>query len=555
MGTSFSIHRKWKEREEKDMNDYKEFYPTPEELVNKMLDGVNFNFVKTVLEPSAGKGDIVQGLKSHAKYQNLDIDCVEINKDLRNCLKGAGYRVVGDDFLTYNTMKQYDMIVMNPPFSNGDAHLLKALKMQQRYGGAVVALVNAGTIRNPYTNLRKELVQIIENADGTVEYLEHAFLDAERQTDVEIALVKVKFQEPEHISSIMDKLQKEKAVEESDPEERQHLADNDFIKAIVDQYQMEIKAGCRLIEEYKAMQPYILSSFSQKNEKSMYDYNCVLNLKIGDQKASVNGFIKEVREKYWSTLFKNPKFTGKLTSNVLEEYKSKIHALRDVEFSVFNILEVKWDMMQNVAKGIERSIIDLFDLFCSGWFSEDMGTTIHYYNGWKTNSAYKVNKKAIARFDAFRNYDKHFDPIWSSYSYDGGCMKRLNDMEKCFNYLDNGRTDDGAGMGNILNNAVKNGQTRNIELKYFTVTFYKKGTCHIVFKDEELLKKFNLYEAQKKGWLPPSYGKKTYEEMEPEEKAVVEEFEGKEEYEKTLHNKDFYLVNENAFLIGMDKAV
>lgn len=52
------------------MNDYKEFYPTPEELVNKMLDGVNLNYVKTVLEPSAGKGDIVQGLKSHAKYQN-----------------------------------------------------------------------------------------------------------------------------------------------------------------------------------------------------------------------------------------------------------------------------------------------------------------------------------------------------------------------------------------------------------------------------------------------------------------------------------------------------
>lgn len=555
MGTSFSIHRKWKEREEKDMNDYKEFYPTPEELVNKMLDGVNLNYVKTVLEPSAGKGDIVQGLKSHAKYQNLDIDCVEINKDLRNCLKGAGYRVVGDDFLTYTTMKQYDLIVMNPPFSNGDAHLLKALKMQQRYGGAVVALVNAETIRNPYTNLRKELVQLIENANGTVEYIEHAFSDAERQTDVEIALVKVKFQEPEHISSIMDKLQKEKAVEESDPEERQHLADNDFIKAIVDQYQMEIKAGCRLIEEYKAMQPYILSSFSQKNEKSMYDYNCVLNLKIGDQKASVNGFIKKVREKYWSTLFTNPKFTGKLTSNVLDEYQSKIHELRDVEFSVFNILEVKWDMMQNVAKGIERSIIDLFDLFCSGWFSEDMGTTIHYYNGWKTNSAYKVNKKAIARFDAFRNYDKHFDPIWSSYSYDGGCMKRLNDMEKCFNYLDNGRTDDGIGMEKILRAAVQNGQTRNIELKYFTVTFYKKGTCHIVFKDEELLKKFNLYGAQKKGWLPPSYGKKTYEEMEPEEKAVVEEFEGKEEYEKTLHNKDFYLVNENALLIGMDKAV
>lgn len=225
------------------MENYKEFYPTPEELVNKMLDRVNLNYVKTVLEPSAGKGNIIQGLKNHARYQNLDIDCIEINKDLRNCLKGAGYRVVGDDFLTYTTMKQYDLIVMNPPFSNGDAHLMKALKMQQRHGGAVIALVNAETIRNPYTNLRKELVQLIENAGGTAEYIEHAFLEAERQTEVEVALVRVKFPEPERISSIMDKLQKEKAVEESDPEERQHLADNDFIKAIVDQYQMEIKAG------------------------------------------------------------------------------------------------------------------------------------------------------------------------------------------------------------------------------------------------------------------------------------------------------------------------
>lgn len=555
MGASFNIRIIRKKREENIMNDYKEFYPTPEEIVDKMFDGVNLNYVKTVLEPSAGKGDIVHGLKEHTKYHNLDIDCVEINKDLRNCLKGAGYRVVGDDFLTYTTMKQYDLIVMNPPFSNGDVHLMKALKMQQTHGGAVVALVNAETIRNPYTNLRKELVQLIENANGTVEYIEHAFSDAERPTDVEVALVKVKFPEPEHISSIMDKLHKEKAMEESNPVEQQCLADNDFIKAIVDQYQMEIKAGCRLIEEYKAMQPYILSRFSQKKDTSIYDYNCILNLKIGNDTASVNGFVKEVREKYWSALFSNPKFTGKLTSNVLDEYQSKIHELKDVEFSVFNILEVKWDMMKNVSKGIEQSIIDLFDLFCSGWFSEDMGTTIHYYNGWKTNSAYKVNKKAIASFNAFSNYRKEFDPIWSRYSYDGGCMKRLSDMEKCFNYLDNGRTSDGAGMENILRTAAQNEQTRNIELKYFTVTFYKKGTCHIVFRDEELLKKFNLYGAQKKGWLPPSYGKKRYEEMQPEEKAVVDEFEGKAEYEKTLQNKDFYLVDENQFLIGMNEAV
>ena len=71
MGASFIIHRKWKEREEKDMNDYKEFYPTPEELVNKMLDGVNLNYVKTVLEPSAGREISYRGLKGMENIRML----------------------------------------------------------------------------------------------------------------------------------------------------------------------------------------------------------------------------------------------------------------------------------------------------------------------------------------------------------------------------------------------------------------------------------------------------------------------------------------------------
>ena len=304
---------------------------------------------------------------------------------------------------------------------------------------------------------------------------------------------------------------------------------------------MEIEAGCRLIEEYKAMQPYILSSFPQKEDASMYNYNCILNLKIENEKASINGFVKKVRGKYWRTLFSNPKFTGKLTSNVLGEYQSKIHELKDVEFSVFNILEVKWDMMKNVSKGIEQSIIDLFDLFCSGWFSEDMGTTIHYYNGWKTNSAYKVNKKAIASFNAFSNYRKEFDPIWSNYSYEGGCLKRLSDMEKCFNYLDNGRTSDGVGMENILRAAAQNGQTRNIELKYFTVTFYKKGTCHIVFKDEKLLKKFNLTEHRKRAGCHHHTERKRMKRWSRRKRLLLTNLKVKQNMKKLSRTKTFTL--------------
>ena len=84
-------------------------------------------------------------------------------------------------------------------------------------------------------------------------------------------------------------------------------------------------------------------------------------------------------------------------------------------------------------------------------------------------------------------------------------------------------------------------QTKNIKLKYGSVTFYKKGTCHIVFENEELLKKFNIFGSQPKGWLPPSYGKKRYSDMDPEEQAVVDSFEGEKAYNEVINNAPYYL--------------
>jgi len=92
-----------------------------------------------------------------------------------------------------------------------------------------------------------------------------------------------------------------------------------------------------------------------------------------------------------------------------------------------------------------------------------------------------------------------------------------------------------------LKRAQETCQTSEIQLKYFTVTFYKKGTCHIEFTDLELLKKFNYYAANKKSWLPPSYEKAKYEDMTQEEKAVIDDYEGKAEYQKVHANKDYFI--------------
>ena len=245
-----------------------EFYPTPETLLDKILDGVDYRYIGTVLEPSAGKGDIVKYIEkvagSYPHYNSrITFDCIELDETLQKTLIGQDMRVVHDNFLTYKTNKTYDLIIANPPFSEGDKHLMKALDMQEKSGGDVVFILNAETIRNPYANLRKALVDRLEKAGASIEYMQQEFSSAERQTNVEIAVVKVHYDKPEYTSDILDGLKKKYYSEGTYQEDITDLAPNDFIEAIVKRYEIEVEAGLRLIREYRALAPRLLDSLDE----------------------------------------------------------------------------------------------------------------------------------------------------------------------------------------------------------------------------------------------------------------------------------------------------
>lgn len=535
----------------------KDFYPTPENIIDKMLFDIDFKMIGAILEPSAGKGNIVEAIQKKEKYLqssyynkdfHFDIDAIEADQNLCAILKSKNIRVVYNDFLTYDTMKEYDIIIMNPPFSNGCKHLLKALEMQQRNGGAIVCLLNAETLKNPCTNDRQYLQRKLTEYNAKVEFIQDAFMDAERKTTVEIALIKVKLPDVQRDSFILDglrKAQEQREVEESDS---YYLVEGDFFKAIVNQYKMEVEAGIKLIKEYYAMKPFILSQFGKDKEtgETIQTGGCILSLDIGSNrdkysnKLSINEYIREVRKKYWSALFENKKFIGQLTGNLQREFYNRVDDLKDYDFSLYNIYQIKIDMQKKVVKGVEDTIIELFDeLSHKHYYYDETSNNIHYYNGWKTNKAWYINKKVII---PLRAYDTYYTDRFRPTHYD--VLKKLEDMEKCFNYLDGGLTE-AINLEESLKFAEEYGETKNIQLKYFTVTFYKKGTCHIVFNDDELLKKFNIFGSQKKGWLPPSYGKKQYKDMTPEEKSVVNEFEGEKEYNKVMSDTKYYLFDAN----------
>ena len=209
----------------------KDFYPTPEALSKKMIEKVKFFDGMKVLEPSAGKGDLAgQVVKAYekemqkksgrySKYSPIDLDVIEKDTNLQKILKGSGYRLIDEDYLKNRTEKWYDLIIMNPPFSDGVHHVLKAAEMISK-GGQLVALLNASNIKRPNTVYEKDLVRKIADYEAEVEYLEGEFAtsEAERKTNVEVALIYFDIKAKRKKSIVVENLKKDIEIEKANEE-------------------------------------------------------------------------------------------------------------------------------------------------------------------------------------------------------------------------------------------------------------------------------------------------------------------------------------------------
>ncbi len=574
-----------------------QFYPTPQSVAEKMLVGLDFDYVQSVLEPSAGKGDLIRSLvdKFYTRRgyggRTLDVDAIEIDPYLRQICKynfseerrgelcnafrpldnmayssrteaqkaeftrlrseidafdAADIHIVHDDFLTYRSRKHYDLILMNPPFANGDLHLLKAIEMQ-RGGGQIICLLNAETLRNPYTTSRQQLAKELQVLNANVEYIPDAFSDdAERKARVDVAIVKLSIEAPEEKSDIWERMEKAAAVEDTPDPELHELAVADLIESAIRRYNVEVAATMEFYRQYKALCPYMSRTL---NKSDTYGHRTpLLTLTVTDDNY-VRGFdlrkyMRLVRLKYWEALFSNKEFTGKLTSDLQERYRKNVDKMADYEFSAFNIKQIVLEMNASISQGIQDAIIKLFDEMTAehSWYPE-CKQNVHYFNGWATNKAHKIGKKVILPTYVF---DRHYDGTQTFYK--GRAYAIISDLEKSFDYL-GGKRPEGYNLDARLSWA-ENGSLRNVELAYFKVDFFKKGTIHLKFHPETmpLIERLNIYAARNRNWLPPSYGKTTYASMDAQEQAVVDSFHGdgtegsgQKAYAKVLARRDFYL--------------
>lgn len=555
-----------------------DFYPTPGFLAGKMLGKVDWSKVISILEPSAGKGDLIEAIykfiEAH-RYDNggrwnrqkpnvrlycndqrkTDIDCIEIDYNLRLILRGKDYRLVAEDFLDYEPQKSYSLVLMNPPFSSGAQHLLKAISLQKRTGGQIVCLLNAETILNPYNNIRKELKAELDRLGASIEIVHDAFKKAERKTDVSVAIVYICIDKPKRESKLFEEMKKAQEVRYAkDDIAEDSLVYGDEIDQSIQHFNLEASVGRELIEEYAALSPNILSGGS--------DPSPLITLKAGDTEiredrdveSAVNGYLKALRYKYWSRYLDMPKIKERLTSTMRDEWYDKLSAMQDYDYSRHNIAQLNFDMQQQLLSGIQDSIISLFEKLSQehAYYEDDSCHNIHYYNGWRTNKAWKVNGKCI--IPAYGSYKRSvFKETWDDKvtneidAYDAARV--ISDLEKTLNYLNKGEVS-GVSIEGALDRAIAR-ESKTVSFTYFDCTFYKKGTAHIKFYPEAqpILDRLNIFAARSRSWLPPSYGRKHYEDMTTEEQSVIDEFQGRDDYEnKVMVNPSNYILEASALL-------
>lgn len=450
----------------------KDFYPTPLEVINDMIFGLDV-YNKEVLEPSAGSGNIVDVLND----LGANVSACEIEPKLRNILQNK-CDLIGDDFLklTKEDCSHFNFIIMNPPFSADETHIIHAWNVAPS-GCEIIALCNNNTLSNTYSRSRKELMSIINNY-GQSKNLGNVFSEAERETDVEIGMVRLfkPMTESDDFSIFFE-------TEDSDISSSvEGIMPYNAIRDIVQRVVGAMKIYDTQMEQAILMNNTIGLIGGMKNISFV--------MKNEDKQYNRETFRREVQKNAWSWVFRKMNMDKYMTSGVKEQINKFIVQQKNIPFTMKNIYQMIDFIVQTYPNQIDKSIEEVFDKM-----------TTHYHDnrfnveGWKTNSHYILNEKFI--FPSIVNGDYGTFRV----NYGSRSIDLVNDLLRVLCYL-NGKDYDKCDK---IYDAVKKDYQSNTwyNWEFFEIKFFKKGTMHFKFKNKDVWAVFNQNVARIKGFQLP----------------------------------------------------
>jgi hypothetical protein len=505
----------------------KNFYPTDDKTIFKMVQGLNFSD-KKVLEPEAGKGNILDyisnllmGTSGKTDFKK-NLYCLEIEPELQSILTGKGYNLLGSDFLEFRPEINFDIILMNPPFDCAVKHFLKAYEISN--GAEIRCLLNKRTIDNANTKEKKLLAEILQKEGIEPMDMGQCFIGSERSTYVEVVMITIpeKERRPKFDFNFEGKKYGEKLFSIDDIQNTQ-LESVDVVESLVHRYTKVKETAAKILQLNKELEFYSsglygvgISTLSSCLKDNSYD-------------DAYDLFNNAVRAGAWKKIINQAKLQDLMTSGVRKDFNDDQERQGYMAFTTENIEGLILSLCSSVDRIKERCILEAFEILTN--FHKDNKISIdgELAGAWKTNDHWKVNKRVILP------YGCSGDGKWG-YNYlhmNWQIGEKLHDVEKALCFVA------GKKFSDIEKNTIyykcektyeKKLRTRNEygkEISYYfdsqvTLTYhdwhdseffrfkaFKKGTMHLEFKSKELYEKFNLAACKGKNWIPADWGHST----------------------------------------------
>ena len=454
-----------------------DFYPTPPEVAAEMIDPLDLRG-RVVLEPSAGSGNLLQECLNRGATEVLWCETEPKLRDMLTSIRGGYY--LGHDFLLVQAhqVSHIDLVVMNPPFSADEAHILHAWEVAPP-GCEIVALCNWNTIEGRYRGLQLQLASLIE-AYGSKENLGECFATAERPTRVNVGLVRLTkpgsrpgadefqgfFLGPDDIEA-----QGEGLI----PYRRSRDIVNRYVEAcrIFDE---QVEAGTRLRS--------VLDGF----------FGQELGLQVTVEGAPVtrNRFRKDLQKAAWKHVFAEFLPAQLATSQLAKDINTFVEKQSQIPFTERNIYRMLQIVAGTQEARVDRAVEQAIDSLTKHTKENRFGV-----EGWVANSGYMLNRRFIRSYMA--------ELSWSGggvnvKSY-GVQADEIQDLIKALCFLTGRAYAEVAQPTKPADGTFWPGEW--YEWGFFRFRAYKKGTVHFEFLNEEVWAAVNARYARIKGQVLP----------------------------------------------------
>ncbi len=464
-----------------------DFYPTPPEVAATMLDPLDLRG-RVVVEPSAGSGNLVQACLERGAAEVLTC---EPEPKLRAILAAIpNSRLIAADWLTVTAeqISHVDLIVMNPPFSADERHILHAWEIAPP-GCEIVALANWNTVCDEYVHrltqgtgagLKKQLAKLIEGY-GSRENLGECFTTAERPTKVSVGLVR---------------LTKPGSRPGGDEFDGFYLGPDDIeaqgeglipYRRSRDIVQRYVEA-CRIFDEQVAAGTRlrgVLDGFFGKD----------LGLQVTVEGAPVtrNRFRKDLQKQAWKHVFDEFLPQQMATSQLAKDINRFVEEQSKIPFTERNIYRMLQIVAGTQEQRIDRAVEEAVDSITRHTVENRYGV-----EGWVTNSGYMLNKRFIRPYMAELGYGNPRKVRIKTY---GGQWDEIQDLIKALCFITGRSIEEVRLPEQFGENQYWPGDW--YDWGFFLFRPYKKGTVHFEFKDQEVWAALNARYARIKGQVLP----------------------------------------------------